>query len=119
VSTFDPAYIDPASEIDALNAGASASAVRAERGYVNRDILPDAVLGMVPNDAGVRECSMVQEYFDGKNIGNGVHLTLGGYSVCIVPSLWCKHPITTVGLGDTMTAAVFLRELELTHRNRG
>ncbi|RLG20804.1 hypothetical protein DRN77_07335, partial [Methanosarcinales archaeon] len=34
------------------------------------------------------------------------------YSVCIVPSLWCEHPVTTVGLGDTMTAAVFLRELE-------
>ncbi|MEA3281205.1 MAG: ADP-dependent glucokinase/phosphofructokinase [Euryarchaeota archaeon] len=118
VSTFDPAYIDPASEIDALTAGAAASAVRAERGYVDKDMLPDAVLGMMPNDAGIRECSMVREYFDGAKIGNGVHLTLGGYSVCIVPSLWCKHPITTVGLGDTMTAAVFLRELELTHRNR-
>jgi ADP-dependent phosphofructokinase/glucokinase len=72
---------------------------------------------MVPNDAGVRECSMVQECFDGNAIGNGVYLTLRGYSVCIVPSLWCEHPITTVGLGDTMTAAVFLRELELSaHR---
>jgi ADP-dependent phosphofructokinase/glucokinase len=119
VSAFDPAYIDPASEIDALTAGASASAVRAERGYVNRHILPDAARGMVPNDGGVRECSMVQEQFDGKKIGNGLHLKLDGYSVCIVPSLWCEHPITTVGLGDTMTAAVFLRELELTHRNRG
>ena len=119
VSTFDTAYIDPASEIDALTAGASASAVRAELGYVNRDILPDAVQGMMPNDAGVRECLAVQEYFEGTTIGNGVHLTLGGYSVCIVPSLWCENPVTTVGLGDTMTAAVFLRELELTHRNRG
>ncbi|MEA1868696.1 MAG: ADP-dependent glucokinase/phosphofructokinase [Euryarchaeota archaeon] len=119
VSTFDPAYIDPASEIDALNAGASASAVRAERGHVDKDMLPDAARDMVPNDVGVHECSEVQECFGGKNIGNGVHLKLGGYSVCIVPSLWCEHPITTVGLGDTMTAAVFLRELELTHRNRG
>jgi len=119
VSTFNPAYIDPASEIDALTAGAAASAVRAERGYVDKDILPGAVLGIAPNDAGVRECSMVQEYFDGKKIGDGVYLKLGGYSVCIVPSLWCEHPVTTVGLGDTMTAAVFLRELELTHRNRG
>ncbi|MEA1893600.1 MAG: ADP-dependent glucokinase/phosphofructokinase [Euryarchaeota archaeon] len=119
VSSFDPAYIDPASEIDALTAGAAASAVRAERGYVDKNMLPGAVVGMVPNDAGVHECSAVQECFDGKKIGNSVHLTLGGYSVCIVPSLWCEHPVTTVGLGDTMTAAVFLRELELTHRNRG
>jgi ADP-dependent phosphofructokinase/glucokinase len=119
VSAFDPAYIDPASEIDALNAGAAASAVRAERGYVDKDMLPDAVQGMMPNDVGIRECLAVQGYFDGKTIGNGVHLTLGGYSVCIVPSLWCEHPVTTVGLGDTMTAAVFLRELELMSRNRG
>lgn len=119
VSTFDPAYIDPALEIDALTAGAAASAVRAERGYVDKIMLPAAVLGIVPNDPGVRECSTVQECFDGKKIGNGVHLTLGGYSVCIVPSLWCDRPVTTVGLGDTMTAAVFLRELELTHHNRG
>ncbi|MHC1574466.1 MAG: ADP-dependent glucokinase/phosphofructokinase [Candidatus Methanogasteraceae archaeon] len=119
VSTCDPNYIDPASEIDALTAGAAASAVRAEIGYVDKDMLPDAVLGMAPNDSGVRECSEVQECFNGKKIGSGVYITLGGYSVCIVPSLWCERPVTTVGLGDTMTAAVFLRELELTHRNRG
>lgn len=119
VSTFDPAYIDPAAEIDALNAGAAASAVRAERGYVDKDMLPDAARDMVPNGSGVRECSTVQEYFGGMKAGDGVHITLGGYSVCIVPSLWCEHPVTTVGLGDTMTAAVFLRELELTHRNQG
>ncbi|RLG29505.1 hypothetical protein DRO03_07100 [Methanosarcinales archaeon] len=119
VSTFDPAYIDPASEINALTAGAAASAVRAEMGYVDKDMLPDAVLGMMPNDAGVRECSTVHGYFGGKKIGDGVYLTLSGYSACIVPSLWCEHPVTTVGLGDTMTAAVFLRELELTHRERG
>ncbi|MEA1944433.1 MAG: ADP-dependent glucokinase/phosphofructokinase [Euryarchaeota archaeon] len=112
VSIFDPAYIDAASEIDALNFGASASAARARAGYVNQESIHAAIRNLKPNTDGIRECSMLQEHFNGKRIGKGVHLELNDYSVCIVPSLWCAHPVTTVGLGDTMTAAVFLRELE-------
>ncbi|MFA7037531.1 MAG: ADP-dependent glucokinase/phosphofructokinase [Methanosarcina sp.] len=33
--------------------------------------------------------------------------------LCILPTLLCKSPITTVGLGDTLTAGTFLRGLEL------
>ena len=112
VSTLDPAYIDAASEIDALNFGASISAARATSGYVNQESIHDAIKKPKSNADGIHECSMVQEHFNGKRIGNGIHLELNDYSVCIVPSLWCEHPVTTVGLGDTMTAAVFLRELE-------
>ena len=111
VSVLDPAYIDHESEIDALNAGAIAAASRAKAGSVNRASLHAAMNDVKPSDAGVRECSEVQGYFNGKSIGNGVHLELNDYSVCIVPSLLCEHPVTTVGLGDTMTAGVFLREL--------
>lgn len=115
VSVLDPAYIDHESEIDALNAGAIAAAARAKVGAVNPASLHLAMNDVKPSDAGVRECSEVQGYFNGKSIGNGVHLELNDYSVCIVPSLLCEHPVTTVGLGDTMTAGVFLRELALMH----
>lgn len=111
VSVLDPSYIDHESEIDALNAGAIAAAARAKAGSVNPASLHLAMNDMKPSDAGVRECSEVQGYFNGKSIGKGVHLELNDYSVCIVPSLLCEHPVTTVGLGDTMTAGVFLREL--------
>lgn len=111
VSVLDPAYMDARPEIDALNFGASASAARAVTGYVNYDSIHAAIRDLKPSDAGVRECAIVRKYFDGEMIDNGVHLKLNDYSVCIVPSLWCECPVTTVGMGDTMTAAVFLREL--------
>lgn len=36
-----------------------------------------------------------------------------GLNVCIVPTLLCDDPISTVGLGDTVMAASFLRWVEL------
>jgi len=114
VSIFEQSYIDCASEIDALSFGASASAARAETGRVDRalsDAVVSGISGITPSEKGVRECAIVQERFAGKRIGNGVCVELGGHLACVVPSFWCAHPVTTVGMGDTMTAAVFLREL--------
>ncbi|MEA1907819.1 MAG: ADP-dependent glucokinase/phosphofructokinase [Euryarchaeota archaeon] len=112
VSVFDPAYIDTRSEIDALNFGASASGALAMTGHADITSAHAAIMNLQPSDAGVRECSNVQEYFHGEPVNGGVHLQLNGYSVCVAPSLHCESPITTVGMGDTMTAGVFLRELE-------
>ncbi|WP_406660826.1 ADP-dependent glucokinase/phosphofructokinase [Methanolobus sp. ZRKC3] len=36
-----------------------------------------------------------------------------GYAICAIPTLICHEPISTVGLGDTISAATFLRRLEL------
>ncbi len=36
-----------------------------------------------------------------------------GYSICAVPTRICDDPVATVGLGDTISSAIFLRELEL------
>ena len=112
VSVFDPAYIDARSEIDALNFGASASGALAIAGHANITSSHAATMDLQPSDAGVRECSGVQEHFHGEQIDGGVHLQLNGYTVCVAPSLHCESPVTTVGMGDTMTAGVFLRELE-------
>ena len=112
VSVFDPAYIDARSEIDALNFGASASGALAISGHADIASAHAAIRDLPPSDAGVRECTMVQEHFHGERIGSGVHLQLNGYVVCVAPSLRCESPVTTVGMGDTMTAGVFLRELE-------
>lgn len=111
VSIFDRSYTDCASEINALTFGASASAARAETGRVDRALSDAAMSDLKPSGEGVRECTIVQERFDGHRIGNGVCVELGAYLACVVPSFWCAHPVTTVGMGDTMTAAVFLREL--------
>ena len=111
VSIFDRSYIDCASEIDALSFGASASAARAETGRVDRALSDATMSDLKPSGEGVRECAIVQERFAGTRVGNGVCVELGEYLACVVPSFWCAHPVTTVGMGDTMTAAVFLREL--------
>ena len=39
--------------------------------------------------------------------------TFKGYSICAIPTLICDEPVSTVGLGDTVSAATFLRRLEL------
>jgi len=111
VSVFDCDYIDCASEINALGAGAAAAAARATTGRVDRVSVDTAVRDLEPSSKGTRECAIAHEHFGGKMIGNGVNLQLSGYSICVVPSLWCEHPVSTVGMGDTMTAGVFLREL--------
>lgn len=40
----------------------------------------------------------------------GIHMS---YLVTIVPTRICDEPVSTVGLGDTISATIFLRELEL------
>lgn len=44
---------------------------------------------------------------------NGIIAEYRGYSVCAVPTRLCSQPVSTVGLGDTVSSAIFLRELEL------
>jgi ADP-dependent phosphofructokinase/glucokinase len=44
---------------------------------------------------------------------NGVIAEYRNYSVCAVPTRLCSQPVSTVGLGDTVSSAIFLRELEL------
>ncbi|MBN2109977.1 MAG: ADP-dependent glucokinase [Methanosarcinaceae archaeon] len=36
-----------------------------------------------------------------------------GHDICAVPARLCEDPVSTVGLGDTISSAIFLRELEL------
>jgi len=45
--------------------------------------------------------------------GMGGFRVVDGVTVCLVPTFVCEEPVTTVGLGDTFTAGVLLRELEL------
>ena len=51
--------------------------------------------------------------FNGKTFGQGAYAFREGYVICMLPTLLSGSPITTVGLGDTLTAGTFLRGLEL------
>ncbi len=62
---------------------------------------------------GRKQLTLFLEAFGGKTCGHGAFAFMEGYLICILPTLLSKSPITTVGLGDTLTAGAFLRGLEL------
>ena len=62
---------------------------------------------------GMKQLALFLEAFGGKTCGHGAFALMEGYLICILPTLLSKSPITTVGLGDTLTAGAFLRGLEL------
>ncbi|RZN16119.1 MAG: hypothetical protein EF812_00585 [Methanosarcinales archaeon] len=94
VSVFKKGFIKPADEIKALR-----FAVRTAASY--------AATGKHGNLEYIEQTT--------KNIPlrNSKTTSLKNYYVCMVPVMRCEKPVTTVGLGDTFTAAAFLRELEL------
>ncbi|AKB83093.1 ADP-dependent glucokinase [Methanosarcina barkeri 3] len=51
--------------------------------------------------------------FNGKTFGQGAYILRENYIICMLPTMLSRSPITTVGLGDTLTAGTFLRGLEL------
>ncbi|ABE52255.1 Hypothetical protein Mbur_1337 [Methanococcoides burtonii DSM 6242] len=59
----------------------------------------------------------VQDLLDGDVVQMGSEVGLCGkygcLNVCILPTLLCDDPISTVGLGDTVMSAAFLRWVEL------
>jgi ADP-dependent phosphofructokinase/glucokinase len=90
-------------------AGAYAASGRLEgREFVEKEAskLQESVFGR-------KQLQLFLEAFDGKTCGYGAFALMEGYMVCILPTLLSKSPITTVGLGDTLTAGAFLRGLEL------
>lgn len=94
VSVFKKGFIKPADEIKALR-----FAVRTAASY--------AVTGKHGNREYIEQTT--------KNIPlrSSKTTSIENCYVCIVPVMRCEKPVTTVGLGDTFTAAAFLRELEL------
>lgn len=62
---------------------------------------------------GKNQLQLFLEAFGGETCGHGAFALMEGYMVCILPTLLSRSPITTVGLGDTLTAGAFLRGLEL------
>ncbi len=65
---------------------------------------------LVLSEHGLQEIRRVPECM---KCEGGVCSIHKGFNVCIAPTLICERPISTVGLGDTISAAMFLRWLEL------
>jgi ADP-dependent phosphofructokinase/glucokinase len=62
---------------------------------------------------GREQLELFLKTFHGKTFGQGAYAFMGSYVICMLPTLLSRYPMTMVGLGDTLTAATFLRGLEL------
>jgi ADP-dependent phosphofructokinase/glucokinase len=90
-------------------AGAYAASGRLE----GREFMEKEALKLQESLFGREQLQLFLKAFDGTVCGKGAFSLMDGYIICILPTLLCKSPITTVGLGDTLTAGTFLRGLEL------
>lgn len=101
-------------EIEALEFGVKCAGTYAATGRLDgRDFVEMEVPELQESEPGRKEVGRFLEAFGGEASGNGAFAFRGGYMLCMLPTLLSKSPVTTVGLGDTLTAGTFLRRLEL------
>ncbi|HII00368.1 TPA: ADP-dependent glucokinase [Methanosarcinaceae archaeon] len=101
-------------EIEALEFGVKCAGTYAATGRLDgRDFVEMEAPELQESEPGRKEVGRFLEAFGGEAAGNGAFAFRGGYMLCMLPTLLSKSPVTTVGLGDTLTAGTFLRRLEL------
>ena len=105
---------DPEIIIEAMNFGAACAAAFACSGKLaDRETLLEIASEIPESVPGKKASSKLSEHIENKwqcSTVCGIH---NAYQVAIVPTRICDEPVSTVGLGDTISAAIFLRELEL------
>jgi len=112
VSASDAA--EPVRELEAMAFGVKCAAAFAASGkLVSREFIEDVSSGLCESRIGAEQVQEVMEYLHGKRHRHGVWGEYKEYTVCVLPTTLCDNAIATVGLGDTVAAATFLRGLEL------
>jgi Archaeal ADP-dependent phosphofructokinase/glucokinase len=105
---------DPEIIIEAMNFGAGCAAAFACSGKLaDRNSLLEIASEIPESEFGKSECSKLAQHIGDKLKCSTVCGMHDSYQVTIVPTRICDEPVSTVGLGDTISAAIFLRELEL------
>jgi ADP-dependent phosphofructokinase/glucokinase len=99
---------------EALHFGVKCAAAFACTGKLaDRNTLLAVASGIDESDPGRMQMAKLEDNIPIQYRENGIIGEYRGYSVCAVPTRLCIHPVSTVGLGDTVSSAIFLRELEL------
>lgn len=100
--------------IESLDFGIRAAATFALTGKLDsRTYVEEISSSMKRSVHGQKELDDVWHLIEGVEEYSGVHGTYKGYTICAIPTLIADDPVATVGLGDTFSAASFLRFLEL------
>lgn len=108
LSVMKAGRISPRQELAALQSGTDAAASLAATGSAAGNLGAQAEV----NSAGLQAKEMLCRLDGGRAEGRGAYLISGDLIVSLMPSLLVRNPSFTVGLGDTATSAIFLRELE-------
>jgi ADP-dependent phosphofructokinase/glucokinase len=102
------------SKLEALRFGVSCAGTYAASGKLKgRKFVEEEASKLQESPIGRKQLELFLKAFNGQVLGQGAYAFKGEYILCMLPTLLSNNPITTVGLGDTITAGIFLRELEL------
>lgn len=115
-SSFESSTLQEASrkKLEALRFGVSCAGAYAASGRLEDRKFAEKEASKLQESAfGRQQVEIFIKAFDGEALEHGACAFKEGYILCILPTLLSKSPVTTVGLGDTLTAGTFLRELEL------
>jgi ADP-dependent phosphofructokinase/glucokinase len=101
-------------KLEALRFGVSCAGAYAASGKLKgRKFVEEEASKLQESPIGRKQLELFLKAFNGQVWGQGAYALYGEYILCMLPTLLSKNPITTVGLGDTIAAGIFLRELEL------
>jgi ADP-dependent phosphofructokinase/glucokinase len=101
-------------KLEALEFGVRCAGVYAASGRLEgRKFVEEEASKLQESTFGRKQIESFLKAFNGKTFGQGAYAFRGGYVICMRPTLLSRSPVTTVGLGDTLTATTFLRGLEL------
>lgn len=101
-------------KLEALEFGVRCAGVYAASGRLEgRKFVEEEASKLQESTFGRKQIESFLKAFNGKTFGQGAYAFMEGYVICMRPTLLSRSPVTTVGLGDTLTAATFLRGLEL------
>ncbi|RXA20835.1 ADP-dependent glucokinase [Methanosarcina sp. MSH10X1] len=101
-------------KLEALDFGVRCAAAYAASGRLEgREFVEEEASKLQESAFGREQLEAFLKAFNGKTLGQGAYAFRKGYVFCILPTLLSRYPVTTVGLGDTLAAGIFLRGLEL------
>ncbi|SES64797.1 ADP-dependent glucokinase [Methanococcoides vulcani] len=114
MSIFRKGTSSPIREMQSMQFGVMCAAAFAASGKLpERSQLEDSVRGLARSEEGMKQTTKLQDLIAGEELESGVCGEYRDLSVCILPTIICEKPVSTVGLGDTVSSATFLRWLEL------
>lgn len=101
-------------KLEALEFGVKCAGAYAASGRLEgREFVEKEAAKLQESPFGKKQIEAFVKAFNGKTFGQGAYILRENYIICMLPTMLSRSPITTVGLGDTLTAGTFLRGLEL------